>query len=207
MLLFDKECTCFKSNNTNFDLYSMKVDTFENFLLEDSGDFIIKGFYNWIDFITYRDKVINKTTKKVLILFFRKQSLIYIFSNSESDSHYVKTKISKNFDIDLEKVELFNLLKAEMFNGSKCSFNLVNLLVNKNVGVNNKLITFEKNDLSDETLKDMLEDKNLCSLGFRDNSNRLYFNVDKTSTISFSDTSNLSQINEVIKNVNECFSI
>lgn len=202
MKLFSRECTLFKSNGILPSPRPVIVNTFEEYAVLEKKQTHEIGEYSWVDTVRYRDKIISRSKKHVLIVYFEKSSTFALFSNSESDVAFVIRKFNEIFTLYLTKKNVFNELVSSLLVTKSYITKIHNIgsIQFRTVLENDiqKEFTIVINDSNWGKLNLALNSADILNLNLVANS-WFYFDLDCSSVFSFHDNSNLEEIIDVLK--------
>ncbi|AKA44196.1 hypothetical protein [Paenibacillus polymyxa] len=184
---------------------SITVSNFEKIeMLSDCTNYQIHQ-YNWVDPIKYKEKLISKSTKSVSMIYFKNQLTIFLFGNSESNISYVESRLKRLFSVKFKKVDLYpkiiNKLSSNNYKLKVINIQFVRVKDNLEKWVSIDAIGLSKN----EFLK-IINEENPQTISLYDELNKAYFSVDINSSLSFNDTTTISDIVGVLEYVSSCIS-
>ncbi|AZS13303.1 hypothetical protein [Paenibacillus lutimineralis] len=201
MKLFAKECTVFVSNEVLSPPRSVKINIFEEYTILEKSQTHEVSEYSWVDTVRYRDKIITRSKKRVLIVYFKKRSSFALFSNSESDVAFVIRKFNEIFSLSFTKKNVFDeLVSLLQSNNHNTKFHDI-ASIQFRTSLDNDIEKDFTVELADKNLKELdflLNSTDIMNLNLITNS-WFQFDLDCTSVFSFHDNSNLEEIIDVLE--------
>ncbi|MGG4046316.1 hypothetical protein [Paenibacillus favisporus] len=203
-MILERDCVAY-SINSAIKIDSKRVSNFEEIeMLSDCITYQIHR-YNWVDPIRYKEKLISKSTKSVSMIYFKNQLTIFLFGNSESNISYVESRLKRLFPIHFERVDLYPKIINKLSSNNH-KFNVINIQFVRVKDNLEKWVSIDTNGLSKIELVKILSEEKPQTISLYDELNKTYFSVDVNSSLSFNDTSTISDIVGVLEYVSLCIS-
>lgn len=202
MTIMERECTFYNFSNRREiqSLVSQRINPFEEIRTVDVGPNILALEYVWHDPIKLKDKIVSKRKKSVYFFVFEIKGFICFFSNSESDTFYVISKLRIIFGLELEKNNLFNNFNNLIEDEKGILDLVVSIQINKEIMDYHKVYTLNKNEFTRKMLLEYFETKKLININLKCSGTNTFYALDCNSAISFNDTDTMQEILYVIEN-------
>ncbi|MFD0588017.1 hypothetical protein ACFQZE_08375 [Paenibacillus sp. GCM10027627] len=196
----DRDCTLYSVVVSDEMLIDGKINSFDELTLEERHSKFSIYIYCWQDPIRFNDKVISKNTKKIKFLWFHEENTLCFFANSESDLYYVTSKLVQKCKWILHKKLQFQNRLDAVFSNSSFFSELISVVIKRQIGDVEKLLTISVNQLSREKKLNLISRYEVCSLNYFFSG--IYFSIDCNSVISFHDTDTFEEILIIVEGIN-----